>query len=129
MRRHVGGERRARSGGIVAAGCTAIVAVAVIGTGLTHADPLHGPNTWAPWSGPMGDHNADAYWMDVSKYGATGGVAAAESMANTICTTLQNPKLQDAYLIEGMADGNPYKIGGVAMIVHAAEWHYCPQRY
>ncbi|QNJ91528.1 DUF732 domain-containing protein [Mycolicibacterium fluoranthenivorans] len=99
------------------------------GGGLAHADPTYGPANYAPWSGPMGDHDPNAYRADVARYGMTGNIASAESLARTICTALQDPKLEDADLVQHLAEDNAYRVPAMTMVVHAAEWHYCSSRY
>jgi hypothetical protein len=112
--------------GVVLALGSALAGTCVLGAGQAHADR---PGPWAPWSGPMGDHDANAYRADVARYGATGNVASAESLAHTICGALQNPKLEDGDLIQRLAGDNAYEVPAMTLVVHAAEWHYCPTRY
>jgi hypothetical protein len=98
---------------------TALTTLA-LSSGVAHADNY-------PFSGPMGDHDATAYWVDVSDMGI-GSVASAARLANTICTSLEQGKSEGQIIAAG-AGGNQSKVDNVTFMVHAAEWHFCPDYY
>jgi hypothetical protein len=118
--------RRLVIGGVVAAGAMLVMAGVVIGAGMAKADPAFDRDSTAPWSGPMGDHSDGAYRLDIARE-AHGSVDDAHQLATTICTALHTES--EGQLIAAMSDGNQYLVGGVTMVVHGAEWHFCPQWY
>lgn len=116
------GSKRLVTGGLLAGGAMVVMAATVIGAGIAKADP----NGMSPWTGPMGDHSAPAYWVDISKF-ADGTVDDARTLATSICTALDNQS--EGNLVATMTDGVQHKIDTVTFIVHGAEWHFCPEYY
>jgi hypothetical protein len=98
-------------------------AVAVsLGAGVAHADN-------GPFSGPMGDHDASAYWVDVSSV-ANGSLSSATGLAYTICSKLADG-FSEGRLIAVIAQtpDTTTSVSDARYVVHAAEWHFCPTYY
>jgi hypothetical protein len=109
---------------ILPLGAALAIGSAVLGAGLAKADP---PGT--AWSGAMGDHSTAAYWTDVTRMTDRGGdVNDVRHLADTICTTLRSGT-SEGNLIASMSDDEQAKVGGSTMVVHGAEWHFCPEKY
>jgi hypothetical protein len=123
------GDRLVLPLGVTLAVGAAVAGACLLNAGQAHADPTADPpGRYAPWSGPMGDQNANAFWVDLTKYtDVEGGPAQAETLATTICGALHQER--EGTLIDDLADGQQIRVGGVSMLVHAAEWHFCPNKY
>jgi hypothetical protein len=104
------------AGGLLAAG------VAVVGAVTAHAD-----DPYYPFSGPKGDHDASAYWVDISPM-LTGTVQDAGNLAQTICGDL-NQGISAGDVIAAAAHGDQYGVSEDTFVVDAAEWHFCPEYY
>jgi hypothetical protein len=100
-----------------------VAAMLLAGAGVARADP--GSN-W-PFSGPKGDQDASAFWVDISSV-ADGTEAGAGELANTICSKLEGGYSEGQLIARG-AKGDESKIPKVQLVVHAAEWHFCPTYY
>jgi hypothetical protein len=116
-------------GGLAALATTLGIAAA----GAAHADPTYSDITSnaannGPFSGPMGDHSAEAYWVDMTSIGVGGTVAQAGKLANTICTGLAGG-MSEGEEIAAMVNGVSSQVTQATLAVHAAEWHFCPSRY
>ena len=104
------------------------LAVAGVSVGIivlpvaAHADTGNGA-----YSGPQGDEDASAFWVDVSGF-LNGTPAEAASLATDICGKLQNGT-SEGQLIAAGAEDDQTQISKVKFVVHAAEWHYCPRYY
>jgi hypothetical protein len=96
-------------------------AAAVSFAGVAHADN-------GPFSGPQGDHDVSAYWVDVSSFGS-GSMASAAGLASAICLRLTQGA-SEGQLIAALAQPPyPTPVPDATFIVHAAEWHFCPTYY
>lgn len=112
------GAGNVRSAGIfIAATITAVM----FSAGIANADDNG-------YSGPQGDHDADAYWADITGYGATGSIGESATLAENICAKLDGG-VSEGQLIAAMSKGNQSKVAAVKQIIDAAEWHYCPEHY
>ena len=103
------------------------IAAGLLAVAVPGAATAHGDDPYYPFSGPMGDHDASAYWVDISSTGR-GTVADAAQIANNVCTSLENG-MSEGDIIAAAVNGNQSEISGATLIVHAAEWHFCPQYY
>lgn len=102
----------------------AAAAAAALGlSGHAHADTGNGV-----FSGPSGDHDANALWVDVAPFDNTLTVATANTFGNTVCAGLRKG-YSEGQLIAMGAHGNSSSISSWTYVVHAAEWHYCPEYY
>lgn len=117
---------------ILAALAALTVAAFTVGGHPAHAAPVG--DTTGAFSGPAGDEDASAFWVD-----AHAGLpdswtpAKAGEAAELMCSKLNNG-YSEGHLIAEIAntDGTPVSDGALRVItytVHAAEWHYCPDRY
>lgn len=120
-------SKRLVVGGAVAAGAMLVVAGMVIGAGLAKADPAWQPDNTKPWSGPLGDQNIVAFWNDIARE-AHGTVDDARLLADTICSHLRSGT-PESHVIAEMAHEDQHNVGNVTYIIHAAEWHFCPEKY
>jgi hypothetical protein len=112
---------------------TVAAAIGIAAAGPAHADPSYigvGSNAAnnGPFSGPMGDHSADAYWVDMTSIGVTGTVEQAGKLANTVCTGLANG-MSEGQEIAAMVSGDSSQVTQATLAVHSAEWHFCPSYY
>jgi len=108
---------------LIAAG---IAAAAIVSASATaHAVPVG--DTSGTFSGPAGDQDASAYWVDVSGF-VKGSVSDAANLGHTICTALESGQ-SEGKVIADAAQGNQSNVGGDEYVVHAAEWHFCPDHY
>jgi hypothetical protein len=80
-----------------------------------------------PFSGPKGDHDAAALWVDISPI-VDGTQAQARELAGLICEKLDEGA-SEGQLIAAGAKGDSSRVDGLALVVHAAEWHFCPTYY
>jgi hypothetical protein len=104
----------------VMAGATIALALTA-GAGVAQADN-------GPFSGPMGDHDASAYWVDVSSV-ANGSLSSATGLAHIICSKLEQGS-SEGDLIAVMAQSTTSNsMSAAKFAVHAAEWHFCPTYY
>jgi hypothetical protein len=103
-----------------------VLAAGVVPIADTNASKSLGNN--GAFSGPEGDHDSNAYWVDISGAGMRGTVAQAAGLANTVCTKLEDG-FSEGQLIAAGADGDQSKIPIMTRVVHAAEWHFCPSYY
>jgi hypothetical protein len=118
--------RKLIAGGVLAAGLMVGAAALVVGAGVAHAAPVgeHGP-----FSGPSGDQSGDAYWVDLQGHtDMTGSMAEATKLGRWICTSLRSGQ-SEGQLISSLASGDGTTVNGFTFVVHAAEWHFCPEKY
>ncbi|BBX23875.1 hypothetical protein MTER_32860 [Mycolicibacter terrae] len=80
-----------------------------------------------PFSGPAGDGDASAFWVDVSPY-ARGTISDAAQLGQTICGALQGGQSEGKVIAEA-TQGDQSEVLDAEFVVHAAEWHFCPQFY
>lgn len=107
--------------GAIAAMGLAVAALAVMPT--ASADPSY------PFSGTMGDHSAEAYRVDVSPYLGAGSIAAAGSLANLICGKLESGVSEGQLIASVASPPHPLlPVDSATFLIHAAEWHFCPER-
>jgi Protein of unknown function (DUF732) len=101
-----------------------VVAAISLGAGVAQAHTDNGP-----FSGPQGDRDASAYWVDVNPFGS-GSVTSASRLANTICSKLADG-FSEGRLIAVIAQtpDTTTAVSDATFIVHAAEWHFCPTYY
>jgi hypothetical protein len=95
---------------------------------LAFAAPAHAVpvgDTSGTFSGPAGDQDASAYWVDVNGF-VKGSVSDAANIAHTICSALESGQ-SEGKVIANAAQGNPSSVSDDECVVHAAEWHFCPQ--
>jgi hypothetical protein len=121
--------KKMMTGGIAAL----VAALGIAAAGSAHADTTNSGNSSngvdnGPFSGPKGDHNSDAYWVDMTSFGLVGTVAQTDKLANTICTDL-GIGMSEGQLIAAMVDGHSSQVTRATLAVHAAEWHFCPSYY
>lgn len=109
-------------GSVIALGAAVAIAAAV--PAQAHAN-VHGNG---PFSGPKGDHDASAYWVDISDVFPSGSVDDARGVATIVCAKLQQG-VSEGDLIAAGASGGDMTIGDVRYVVDAAEWHFCPAYY
>jgi hypothetical protein len=100
-----------------------LAAVAAV-VGIAAAGPAHA----YPFSGPEGDQDAGAYWVDVSSYLPGWTTAKDQQLAHMICTKFADGYSEGRLVAEVAADDSS-SISGIAFVVHAAEWHFCPDYY
>jgi hypothetical protein len=79
------------------------------------------------FSGPAGDQDASAFWVDTSSF-LKGNVSQAASLGQTICSALESGE-SEGKVIANIANGNQANVSDDEFVVHAAEWHYCPDHY
>ena len=99
------------------------VAAVALGVGWLALAPIAHADTGA-FSGTQGDHDAHAYWVDARGAGLSGTLADAARLANVICMRLGNGE-SESQLIAGGAGGKQ-SIDTATFLIHAAEWHFCP---
>jgi hypothetical protein len=109
------------------------LAVGIAGAGSAHADITYRGSTSnavnnGPFSGPEGDHSAEAYWVDMTSIGVGGTVAQAGKLGNTVCTGLTSG-MSEGQEIAAIVDGDSSQVTRATLIVHGAEWHFCPAYY
>jgi hypothetical protein len=108
---------------LVAAG---IATAAIVSASATaHAVPVG--DTSGAFSGPAGDQDASAYWVDVSGF-VKGSVSDAANLGHTICSALESGE-SEGKVIADAAQGNQSNVSDDKLVVHAAEWHFCPDYY
>ena len=114
-----------RMAGLAGAGALAIGA-AVMGAnllGVAHADNGNGA-----FSGPEGDRDAGAFWVDVDPVLSGWSVSKDRELANMVCSQLEAGESEGALTAE-VAKGDDGGIRGITYVIHAAEWHFCPDQY
>lgn len=107
---------------VVAAAAAAAVATA----STAHAIPIGA--TSSTFSGPAGDHDAQAFWVDVSNQLPGWSAAKDVQLALAVCTKLTDGQ-SEGHLIGDVANGDTTAISAIRYVVHASEWHYCPEYY
>jgi hypothetical protein len=103
------------------------ITTAVIGSASVTAHAVPVGDASGTFSGPAGDQDASAFWGDTSAE-IKGSVSDAGSLARTICNALENGE-SEGKLIANIANGNQANISNDEFVVHAAEWHFCPDHY
>jgi Protein of unknown function (DUF732) len=109
----------------VIAAALATAGLAAIGTGTANADSN------GAYSGPRGDHDASALWVDLeSLTTAPPGYTAAKagSLARDICSDLEGGKSRGE-IIASWTNGDPSTIRTADTILGAITWHFCPDYY
>lgn len=100
------------------------LALSIFGAAGAHADPANGA-----FSGPQGDRNAEAFWSDIVQYFSDGGsVADAAKLGPTLCYNLEQGA-PEGEIAADVAHQDSNQLDAATYIVHAAEWHYCPDKY
>jgi hypothetical protein len=80
-----------------------------------------------PFSGPKGDNDAAALWVDISPV-VDGTPTQLRGLAEMICQKL-GEGASEGQLIAAGANGDSSKVSRLTLVVHAAEWHFCPTYY
>ena len=104
---------------------TAAATVAIFCVPTAHADPDNGA-----FSGPAGDRDADAMWTDIS-FMHPPSATEAGGLATSICRDLEGG-MSEGHLIGKLADPSSppvIPVDEARLVVHASEWHYCPDKY
>lgn len=108
------------AGGAVLAAGAAYAGMTLLGVGFAHADN-------GPFSGPAGDHNAESMWVDVEPFDHSVTVAEAGKYAQTMCESLRSGMSEGQIIAIGAQKG--FTVGDATFLLHAAEWHFCPEYY
>jgi hypothetical protein len=104
-----------------------IAGVLVVFAALGFAPIAQADTDNGPFSGPKGDHDASALWVDISSV-ADGTASQSEVLATTVCGKLEDGA-SDGQLIAAGAKGDESAIPKAKLIIHAIEWHFCPSYY
>jgi len=102
-----------------------------VGIGTANAVTIG--DTSGAFSGPAGDRDADAFWVDAhASLPDNWTPAKAGQAAQMMCSELAN--YSEGHVIADIAnsDGKPTSdamLRGITYTVHAAEWHFCPSYY
>jgi hypothetical protein len=105
---------------------TGLATAAIVSASATaHAVPVG--DTSSTFSGPAGDQDASAYWVDVNGF-VKGSASDAANLGRTICSALESGQ-SEGKVIANAAQGNQSNVSDDEYVVHAAEWHFCPDRY
>ncbi len=80
------------------------------------------------FSGPAGDRDASALWVDVSPILSDWSAAKDAQLAGMICSRLAAGE-SEGHLAAEVAKGDPSILSDITLVLHAAEWHYCPSYY
>ncbi|WP_165608066.1 DUF732 domain-containing protein [Mycobacterium alsense] len=81
-----------------------------------------------PFSGPAGDQDASAFWVDVENELPGWSAGKDQQLAQLMCQKLDSG-YSEGDLIAEIANGDGSSVGAIRYVVHAAEWHFCPQYY
>ena len=81
-----------------------------------------------PFSGPQGDDDDSAYYVDIEPFVNGATVAKAGTLGRGICARLSEGH-SEGQLIAMMSQLPNGTVSDAKYIVHAAEWHYCPDYY
>lgn len=110
------------TGGAVLACAAAIAGSTILGVApWAHADN-------GAFSGPKGDHDPAAFWVDATSAGVSGTLADGAALAEAICRGLENGESEGQAIMVGMK-ATDISLGAARFVVHAAEWHYCSDLY
>ena len=90
------------------------------GAGVAHAETF---------SGSQGDNDANALAADEHNAHITGDTGLLSNMAQEVCNALRNGKSESAIIAAAAAGPPPQPLPGTTYMVHASEWHYCPDFY
>ncbi len=119
---------------LATAGIGAALAVGSL-AGIGTANAVTIGDTTAAFSGPAGDRDAGAFWVDVHPMlpGPKWTMAKDAELVRLMCSKLEGG-WSEGHLIADIAnsDGTPTSqsdLSGITYVVHAAEWHYCPSYY
>jgi hypothetical protein len=112
-----------------------VVAGLVGGLGLGTiytATPAHAytatGDTSGAFSGPAGDRDAGAMWTDVHSFLPGWSQTKDATLATTICYRLATGSSEGKITAE-VANGDSSEVNAIQYVIHAAEWHYCPEYY
>ncbi|BBX44992.1 hypothetical protein GCM10009641_24160 [Mycobacterium cookii] len=99
------------------------MATGIMGAGLASA----GPN--GAFSGPEGDHDAAAMFVDINYSVKDLTIAQAGQLGADICTWLANGRSEGDIVAGEVSRGAAVSVSDAQYVVHAAEWHFCPDEY
>ena len=112
-----------------------LAAAALALTTAGTAGAITAGSTTPAFSGPAGDHDSGAFWVDVHPElnGSEWTMAKDTQLAVLICRQLEGG-VSEGHLVADVAnsDGTPTSqsgLNGITYVVHAAEWHFCPSEY
>lgn len=95
--------------------------LALAGAGSAQASPN------GAFSGPMGDHDAEAMWVDVQPFDPSATIPGAATFAQSLCEGLRSGMSEGSVIVVGTHNG--FSVSSARFLLHAAEWHYCPEYY
>jgi hypothetical protein len=95
-------------------------------TAIVLAVPAHADGAFNSY---LGDHDAYAFSVDIRPPGVDPSdpnfVTSASSLASTTCNSLRNG-MSESQAIATMGPSDPSMVQVDTFIVHAAEYHFCP---
>jgi hypothetical protein len=97
-------------------------------------EPVAHANGNGAFSGPEGDADGYAYFIDISPYLTGGSPADAAALGRQVCGELADGASEGRLIYAGSAGGkvpisdSTFIIHG-AEFIHGAEWHFCPSYY
>jgi hypothetical protein len=101
----------------------------MLGASLAHADPDPGSSIYG---GTKGDHDDAAFWIITSTLGLDGSIASSGHLGRDVCEKMSTPPVIPeadaiAYMAQALGGNQGTAVGRATVIMHAAEWHYCPE--
>jgi len=109
----------------------AVLAFMVLGIASSYAVAQAAPSDNGAFSGPMGDRNSHALYVDLQPW-TNAAPATEEQLAQKICAVLENGASEGEviYNLEQPGSANdPWPAAKATFVTHASEWHYCPDQY
>jgi hypothetical protein len=117
------GRTKLIAGGVAAGGFMLIGGALVVGAGIARADV----DGYAYGGGSMGDRDAYSYWNQTDGLGVSATVADAQHFAGTVCDQ-RAAGVSEGKLVSWAADGG-FDTVVARLVVHGAEFHFCPTYY
>jgi hypothetical protein len=111
---------------LIALGGLLVTAAALITSGRANAAPAG--DTSVAFSGYSGDRDQYSMWEDAQPFAPSVSATDAGGFGQRVCGLLNAGNSEGRLINVGATQFN-VPVDAVRYLIHAAEWHYCPEFY